>query len=173
LGVASGLVIAPTTSVAMSSVPTERAGMASGIMSAQRALGSTAGFAVMGTMLALMVSYQLPGTFEPLIANESERTEAVDQVVDEANPRAVVALIGPGKPLPDEVSAEPELLAAADDAFVSGMRAALGVGILMALGALIAGFVVFPRGQRAEAREEQGEAAALEREELRRQRGDA
>jgi hypothetical protein len=146
--------------------------MASGIMSAQRALGSTAGFAVMGTILALVVSYELPGRFEPLIANASERAEAIDQVVDEANPRAVVALIGPGKPLPDEVSAEPELLAAADDAFVSGMRAALGVGMLIALGALIAGFVVFPRGERTEVIQEQREVAALERGELERKRGE-
>jgi EmrB/QacA subfamily drug resistance transporter len=173
LGVASGLVITPTTSVAMSSVPTDRAGMASGIMSAQRALGSTAGFAIMGTMLALVVSYELPGRFEPLISNASERAAAIDQVVDDANPRAVVALIGPGRPLPDAVSAEPELLAAADAAFVSGMRAALGVGIVIALGALIAGFVVFPRGERAEVIQEQGEVAALEREDFEQRRGDA
>jgi MFS family permease len=48
IGVASGLSLSPTTDVAMSSIPPERAGMASGIMSAQQALGSTAGFAIMG-----------------------------------------------------------------------------------------------------------------------------
>jgi hypothetical protein len=126
----------------------------------------------MGTILALVVSYELPGRFEPLISNASERAAAIDQVVDDANPRAVVALIGRGRPLPDAVSTEPELLAAADAAFVSGMRAALGVGIVIALGALVAGFVVFPRGERAEVQQEQGEVAALEREELERKRGE-
>jgi hypothetical protein len=165
LGIASGLTVAPTTSVAMSSAPPERAGMASGIMSAQRAVGSTVGFAIMGSALALVVSSELPAKFEPFISNASERKAAVEQVVERANPRAVVALIGPGRPLPDEIREAPELLAAADAAFVSGMRAALGVGILVALGALIAGFIVFPRGRRAETVQEAGEARALEREE--------
>jgi EmrB/QacA subfamily drug resistance transporter len=170
LGIASGLTVAPTTSVAMSSAPPERAGMASGIMSAQRAVGSTVGFAIMGSALALVVSSELPAKFEPFISNASERKAAVEQVVERANPRAVVALIGPGRPLPDEIREAPELLAAADAAFVSGMRAALGVGILVALGALIAGFIVFPRGRRAETVQEAGEASALEREEQDRKR---
>src|SRR4029450_2259783 len=54
LGVASCLT--PITSLAMTAVPPERAGMASGIMSAQRALGSTVGFAVLGSILAQTVT---------------------------------------------------------------------------------------------------------------------
>jgi EmrB/QacA subfamily drug resistance transporter len=165
-GVASGLAITPATSVAMSSVPADRSGMASGIMSAQRALGSTAGFAIMGTVLALTVSAMLPDKFEPLIADATERTEAVDQVVDDANPRAVAALIGPGRPLPDEVNEEPALVEAADDAFVAGMRAALGVGAAVALAALIAGYVVFPKGRRKSTEEELDEASTIEADEL-------
>jgi hypothetical protein len=42
------LCLTPITSLAMTAVPAERAGMAAGIMSAQRALGSTVGFAVLG-----------------------------------------------------------------------------------------------------------------------------
>ncbi len=68
------------------------------------ALGSTAGFAIMGTLLALTMSATLPDKLEPFIADGSERTEVVDQVVDDANPRAVVAFIGPGQPLADEVN---------------------------------------------------------------------
>ena len=63
--------------------------MASGIMSAQRALGSTAGFAIMGSVLAAVVGSVLPGKFEPFLA-EPARTVAVEAVVDDANPRAVV-----------------------------------------------------------------------------------
>ena len=55
VGAGAGLSISPTTNVAMSSIPPDRAGMASGIMSAQRALGSTAGFAVMGSVFAAVV----------------------------------------------------------------------------------------------------------------------
>ena len=47
-----GLVLTPTTNAAMEAVPPDRGGMASGILSAQRALGSTAGFAIMGSVLA-------------------------------------------------------------------------------------------------------------------------
>jgi EmrB/QacA subfamily drug resistance transporter len=164
-GVASGLAIAPATSVAMSSVPAERAGMASGIMSAQRALGSTAGFAIMGTVLALTVSAQLPGKFEPLLPDPSERSAAADQVVDDANPRAVVALIGPGRPLPDEIAEEPALVQAADDSFVAGMRAALAVGVVLALCALIAGYRVFPRGRAASTEDELDESQLIESDE--------
>ena len=46
----------------MTSVPRDRARMASGIMSAQRAIGSTVGFAVMGSILAAWLS----ATLEPL-----------------------------------------------------------------------------------------------------------
>jgi MFS family permease len=46
-GAGGALCLTPITSLAMSAVPPERAGMASGIMSAQRAIGSTVGFAVL------------------------------------------------------------------------------------------------------------------------------
>jgi hypothetical protein len=119
--------------------------MASGIMSAQRALGSTAGFAIMGSVLAAVVGSVLPAKFEPFLP-EPARTEAVQAVVDDANPRAVVALIGPGKPLPDAVAERQELVDAADDAFAEGIRAALTVGLVLSILVLIAGAKVFPRG---------------------------
>ena len=68
VGAASGLAIAPTTNIAMASIPPDRAGMASGIMSAQRALGSTTGFAIMGSVLAAVVATTLPAKFEPLLS---------------------------------------------------------------------------------------------------------
>lgn len=164
VGTAAGLALAPTTNVAMASIPPDRSGMASGIMSAQRALGSTAGFAIMGSILAGVVAATLPGAFEPYLA-EPARTEAVQVVVDNANPRAVVGLIGPGRPLPDEVAEKAELVAAADDAFVDGVRVALLVGGAVALVALVAGFLVFPKGTKNE-EAEIAEAGDLEAEDL-------
>ena len=102
----AGCAVTPATSVAMSSIPPERSGMASGIMSAQRALGSTAGFAIMGSILAVVVSATLPGKLETVIPDPTERQEAVDDIVDTANPRAVVGLIGPGKPISDVPASE-------------------------------------------------------------------
>jgi MFS family permease len=147
VGVGSALSVAPTTNEAMSTIAPDRAGMASGIMSAQRALGSTAGFAIMGSVLAAVVSASLPAKFSPLLA-EPARQRAVDAVVADANPRAVVSLIGPGKPLPDAVAERSELVDAADEAFQAGIRVALIIGAGVTFAALIAGFVVFPRRDR-------------------------
>src|SRR4029453_175515 len=59
VGFGFALCVTPITSLAMSSVPPNRAGMASGIMSAQRAIGSTLGFAVMGSVLAAWLAATL------------------------------------------------------------------------------------------------------------------
>ena len=73
-------------------------------------------------------------------------------------------MIGPGKPLPDAVTKPDELVDAADDAFVAGIRAALAVGAVVVLIALVAGYRVFPRGRKEE-RAEVGEAHQLAAEE--------
>ncbi len=162
-GSAGGLVVAPTTNVAMASIPPDRSGMASGIMSAQRALGSTVGFAIMGSVLAAVIATTLPTKFAPYLS-EPALSEAVDVVVEDANPRAVVSLMGPGKPLPDSITEQDELVAAADDSFVEGIRAAIAVGGGLVLVVLVAGFMVFPKGKKEEGAEE-GEAVQLEVEE--------
>ena len=122
VGAAGGLAVPSATSEAMGSIPPERSGMASGILSSQRALGSTAGFAIMGSILAIVVSSTLPGRLEPIIPNAADRQAVVDQVSEDANPQAVASLIGPGKPLPDNVTEDTAVLDAADDAFVEGIR---------------------------------------------------
>jgi MFS family permease len=165
IGAAGGLAVTPVTSVAMSAIPDDRSGMASGILSAQRALGSTAGFAIMGSVLAAVVSLTLPDKFEPYLPDDQQREEAVDEVVEDANPRAVAALLGPGKPLSADVKEEPELEQAADDAFVEGIRAAVGVALVLVLGALVAGYVIFPKGEPALATEEVDEATRVEADE--------
>jgi EmrB/QacA subfamily drug resistance transporter len=165
VGSAGGLAVTPATTVAMSSIPPERSGMASGIMSAQRALGSTAGFAIMGSVLAVVVSATLPGKLEPLIPDPTERDEAVEAIVDQANPRAAVGLIGPGKPISDVPASEIDgVVDAADDAFVEGIRAALVTAAVVVLAALIAGFRLFPKGRR-EVTHEEAEAVELAAEE--------
>jgi EmrB/QacA subfamily drug resistance transporter len=145
MGGAAGLGVAAATSMAMTGIAPERAGMASGILSSQRALGSTAGFAVMGSVLAVTVSTALPGDLETLVPDRAARDRVVERVVDDANPDAVTALVGPGKPVPDSVRREDAVLAATDDAFVDGIRLAELTGLVLALGALGLGWFVFPR----------------------------
>jgi EmrB/QacA subfamily drug resistance transporter len=145
VGIASGLSVAAATSEAMASIPPERSGMASGILSSQRALGSTAGFAIMGSILAATVSIALPHNLKPIISDAARRDQVVQRVVDDANPQAVAGLIGPGRPLPDDIAIDDEVVAAADDAFTTGIRVAMLVGFAVAVSALGVGWVLFPR----------------------------
>jgi MFS family permease len=147
VGIASGLAVAAATSEAMTSIPPERSGMASGILSSQRAIGSTAGFAIMGSVLAATVSLALPHNLKPIIVDPVQRDQVVQRVVDDANPQAVAGLIGPGRPLPENVVEDERVLAAADDAFIAGVRVAMLIGCVVALSALAIGWVLFPRGE--------------------------
>lgn len=149
-GAAGGIGVAAATSVAMSSIPPERSGMASGILSTQRGLGSTAGFAIMGSVLVGVVSSALPDRLEPIVSRPAERSRIVDAVVDGANPQAVTAVIGPGDPIRTGVAEQDAVLAAADAAFVSGIRVAMLVGCVLALSALALVWVTFPRRVRGE-----------------------
>jgi EmrB/QacA subfamily drug resistance transporter len=147
IGSAGGVSVAAATSEAMGSIPPERSGMASGILSSQRAIGSTAGFAIMGSILAVTISATLPHDLKAVIPNAQQRNDVVQTVVDDANPQAVASLIGPGKPLPDNITEDDDALDAADDAFIEGIRIAMFVGFLVALSALLVGWRLFPRGR--------------------------
>jgi MFS family permease len=144
-GISGGIGVAAATSVAMGAIPAQRSGMASGILSTTRGLGSTAGFAIMGSILAGTIATLLPQRLEPLIPNVADRNEVVAQVVDGANPRAVTALIGPGEPLPDNVTTDQAVLQATDDVFVDGIRVAMLVGLGVALSSLVLAWFLFPR----------------------------
>ena len=148
VGAAGGFAVTPSTNEGMSAIPPDRSGMASGMLSAQRALGSTAGFAIMGSILAAVIAGSLPGRFEPYIASRSERAAVVERVVDAANPRAVPSVIGPARPLAAEVARRDALVNAADDVFVEGIRAAMAVGFAVALMALFAVWRYFPASRR-------------------------
>lgn len=145
LGISGGLGVASATSVAMGHIAAERSGMASGILSVQRGLGSTAGFAIMGSVLSAWVAFALPDKLEPLIPDTAQRDAVVDQVTESADPQALVALIGPGEPLPESVTTTDEIFEVTDDVFIDGIRLAMLLGLLVAMSALILGWRMFPR----------------------------
>jgi EmrB/QacA subfamily drug resistance transporter len=138
MGVGLGLCIPATTGIAMASVPDDRAGMASGMLSAQRGLGSTVGFAVMGSIVALWLGSHLGPALEQTIPSASERDRVVSAVSDSANPQAHPG-IAPANPLSDEVAD------ASDDVFANGSRVALLVGAIGAAGAFVLGWRFLPR----------------------------
>src|SRR5262245_14329261 len=144
LGVATCLT--PITALAMTAVPPERAGMASGIMSAQRALGSTVGFAVLGSVLAAFLTTTLGEHLAQALPDPVERKEVVDTIIGNANPRAYAAEIGPGRPIQHVDSAtQAAILTAADSDFVAGIRMSLATAILVLAIVLAAGYAWFPR----------------------------
>jgi EmrB/QacA subfamily drug resistance transporter len=144
----NALCMTPSTSLAMIAVPPERAGMASGIMSAQRALGSTVGFAVLGSVLAASLSVTLSAHLANALPDPAERREVAERIIGQANPRAYVAEIGPGRPIHHlNAATEKEILTAADRDFIEGIRLSLGTAIVVIALVLAAGYAGFPRGR--------------------------
>jgi MFS family permease len=164
-GLGGALCLTPITSLAMSAVPPERAGMASGIMSAQRALGSTVGFAVLGSILAACLTVTLSAHLADALPDATERREVADTIIGNANPRAYSAEIGPGRPIKHiDPATRDAILAAADRDFVEGIRLSLAAAIVILALVLAAGIAWFPRGKGATA-DARREASTLESEE--------
>ena len=165
VGVGGALCLTPITSLAMTAVPPERAGMASGIMSAQRALGSTVGFAVLGSILAAALTATLSAHLAGVLPDPTERKEVAATIIGNANPRAYTAEIGPGRPIQHlDPATQKAILAAADNDFVEGIRFSLGAALVFLGLVLAAGFAGFPRGKGSIADAER-EARAIESEE--------
>jgi MFS family permease len=169
VGMGAGLCLTPITSLAMTTVPAERAGMASGIMSAQRALGSTVGFAVLGSILAATLTTTLSAHLADALPNTTERREVADTIIGNANPRAYSAEIGPGRPIKHiNPATQKAILAVADSDFIEGIRFSLATAIAFLAVVLAAGIAWFPRGTGSIAGAER-EARALASEETARE----
>jgi EmrB/QacA subfamily drug resistance transporter len=163
VGFGFALCATPITSLAMTSVSPDRAGMASGIMSAQRAIGSTLGFAVMGSVFAAWLSATLDADLERAIPDAAERRAVSAAIVADANPRAHVAEISPARAIhhPDSAT-EAAILAIADADFVQGIRAALVLAIVLLGAVFVAGLVWFPRGAGAAIADAEREARRVD-----------
>ena len=157
VGTGTAFCLTPITSLAMTAVPDERAGMASAIMSTQRALGSTVGFAVLGSILAATLTTTLSDHLADALPDPVEREEVAATIIENANPRAYAVLIGPGRPIQHVDAATQEaILVAADNDFIEGMRFSLAAAIAFLALVLAAGFAWFPRGKDPVAGAERG-----------------
>jgi EmrB/QacA subfamily drug resistance transporter len=156
VGVGVGLCLTPITSLAMTAVPAARAGMASGIMSVQRALGSTVGFAVLGSILAGVLTTTLNDHLAGALPDATERKAVAATIIRNANPRAYAAEIGPGRPIQHvDAAIQKAMLAAADSDFIEGIRFSLATAMVLLTLVLAADFARFPRGKGAIADAEQ------------------
>src|SRR5262249_32864571 len=170
VGGGAGVCLAPRTPLAETTVPAGGAGKASGIMSAQRALGSTVGFAVLGSILAATLTTTLSAHLAEALPDPTERKEVADMIIGNANPRAYSAEIGPGRPIKHlNADTQKAILAVADSDFVEGIRFSLATAIVFLALVLAAGVAWFPRGKGSIADAER-EARALASEETARER---
>jgi EmrB/QacA subfamily drug resistance transporter len=148
LGIGVGANIPATTAIAMSTVEDERAGMASGMLSAQRGLGSTVGFAMMGSIVAIWLGSHLPPALDKVVPKPAERARVVREIKESANPRAHIGGIGSRHRIrATSTSTAQEVRDAADGVFADGVRIALGVGAACAASALFLGYRYLPKGQ--------------------------
>ena len=146
VGAGTALCLTPVTSLAMTAVPAERSGMASGIMSAQRALGSTVGFAVLGSVLAAALTATLSAHLAGALPDPIEREEVAATIIRNANPRAYPVVIGPGRPIQHlDAATQEAILVAAKSDFIEGIRFSLATAIVFLALVLAAGFAWFPR----------------------------
>ena len=117
--------------------------MASSIAATQRALGSTAGYAVFGSVLAVWLDLRLGDDLEPVISNATERRAVTDAIVDQANPSARAAGLAPGLglDLPVRPKVREQVVFAADSVSATGIQ----VAMLLGAAALAVMFVIARR----------------------------
>lgn len=164
-GIGGALCLTPITTIAMTSVPPQRAGMASGIMSAQRAIGSTVGFAVLGSVLAAWLNATLEPDLAAVLPEAAERAAVAKAIEQSANPRAHVAEIGPRQPIAHpQAATRARIVAVAEQDFVAGIRAGLLVAVALLTAVLAVGWKWFPRagGMVAGAQQEAAKLATSE-----------
>lgn len=110
-----GLSFSLVADVAVSAVPAERAGAAGAIAETSNELGNALGISLLGSVAALVYRLQGPGLAGTL-----------DETLDQAGLAA-------------------ETVLQAEEAFLAGLQAAMGLGALIMLAAGIAAFVLLPR----------------------------
>jgi len=134
-------------------------------MSAQRAIGSTVGFAVLGSVLAAWLNATLEPDLAAVLPDATERAAVAQSIVQSANPRAHVAEVGPRHPIahPDPAT-RARIVAVADHDFIAGIRVALLVAVALLTVVLAVGWKWFPRagGMVAGATREAAKLAASE-----------
>ncbi len=125
-GLGMGLVMATTTTLAMSAVPAAKSGVGAGVNNTLRQIGAALGVAVMGSVYS--VTYR----------NEAEEvlTPLTPPLTEEAGGSLSSTLLALEGGIP---GAGPEVVARAQDAFVASMHTTVLVAVgVLALGALVA-----------------------------------
>jgi EmrB/QacA subfamily drug resistance transporter len=141
MGLGMGLTMSPMSTAAMNAVDRTKAGAASGVLAMSRMVGSTFGVAVMGALVTTIGGSKIDSSLPhvPAVARQ--------KIVDALGSGATFGSHVPG-----------QIVAAANDAFVSALSTGLLIGALVTLsGAIVAWTLIAGRGDRRGRRPDRGQ----------------
>ncbi len=143
LGLGMAISVAPLTTVVMSSVPQTRAGIASGVNNAVSRTAGLLAIAVFGILMLQVFKYQLSAR----LAASGLADRVVQSVQSQRNKLAAITV-------PESQDAETHQLVrrAVDESFVSGFRAVMAGGAILAIGGALTTFVFVRSDNRFDAR---------------------
>lgn len=132
VGVGLGLATTPTTAAVLASAPPERAGLASATASTMREVGGVFGVALLGAVVTSTLTSELTTRLTALGIGQDLQQTVIDTVTH-------------GGTASRQASSFPVIVAAAKEAFVTGLHDALaGSAIVLFVGAVIAAVAVRP-----------------------------
>ena len=139
LGLGLGIAVAPLTIVVMGAVPTNRAGLASGVNNAASRVAMLMAVAIFGVVMFETYSSELGAALDTLPLDDDSRAKVAARMAELAGLQPPEGLDG---------GAAERLRAAVGEAFVSGFRAVTLIAALAALaGGLIAALTIPPRAE--------------------------
>jgi EmrB/QacA subfamily drug resistance transporter len=124
MGIGMALVMSPMSTAAMNSVPANKAGVASGILSMNRMVGGTFGVALLGTIFQSMSRHRLMDNLAGLHLSAAQKSAIADNIGQSSSGAHVT---------------NPAIVQAAHDAFIHGFTGAMvfsasvaGLGVVLA-----------------------------------------
>lgn len=139
LGIGLALAMGPASTDTMNAAAAELRGEASGVMQTVRQVGGTVGLAVMGTIVTSVQTSQLTSSVEALGDTAAQAAQLNDLLADPGANSAQLAQV------------PPDILAAANDAFVTAISTSYYVCAGVLLVAAVAGLALLRRVQASDA----------------------
>jgi hypothetical protein len=117
IGIGAPLAVTPATNAIVASLPRAKQGVASAVNDVARELGAAFGVAVLGSAFNVGYRHQIEGHLDGLPAGAADQAREAPALALQAAQRLD----------------DPALASAARDAFTTGMRDAVGVGVVLLL----------------------------------------
>ncbi|MFE0092292.1 MFS transporter [Streptomyces sp. NPDC058991] len=143
VGMASAMVITPVVALVLEIMPSDRTGMASGIVNTQQPLGGAMSFAALGTVMTVWLGATLGRDIEQVIPDPAERTGASRDIILHADPHTHVSMSAPGAQIRHF---DARLADIAEKNFIQAGQLSLGVAALVAAAVLAVLLAAFPSG---------------------------